>query len=290
MPVMISIVDCSSSGFALGWWPACVAPISARISCAPLTSSRDCGSMSSSSTSTPMLGPALAAKSTGIRLPRESRSDLAPVSGEVALDDVEVERRQDRRHRLVFEQEMKGLLHQLLGVDSGRQQRRLLLVHGDLELFRTDRHVVAHTIAVLLALPHHDDVAAAHERSPGRARVSKPGRFSSTASRCSVRSNAAHTASLTTVRSRPRSSWYSASAEVPPGDVTMSRSSATCLPEPSANAADPCIVSSTSSRATWRGKPRCTAASVSASMNRKMYVGPVPLTAVAMATSRSSCK
>ena len=38
----------------------------------------------------------------------------------------------------------------------------------------------------------------------------------------------------------------------------------------------------------WRGKPRCTAASMSASMTRKTYVGPVPLTAVAMATSFSS--
>ena len=44
----------------------------------------------------------------------------------------------------------------------------------------------------------------------------------------------------------------------------------------------------TRSCATWRGKPRWTAASMSASMTRKTYVGPVPETAVAIATNFSS--
>ncbi len=46
-----------------------------------------------------------------------------------------------------------------------------------------------------------------------------------------VRVNAAQTASDRTVRSRPLSSAWSAAAEVPPGEVTMFRSSAGCIPD-----------------------------------------------------------
>ena len=68
----------------------------------------------------------------------------------------------------------------------------------------------------------------------------------------------------------------------------MFRSSAGCIPDCLAKSVLPSSVSMTRSWATWRGKPRWTAASMSASITRKTYVGPVPLTAVAIATNFSS--
>ena len=68
----------------------------------------------------------------------------------------------------------------------------------------------------------------------------------------------------------------------------MFRSSAGCIPDCFANRVEPSSVSMTRSCAMWRGKPRWTAASMSASITRKTYVGPVPETAVAMATIFSS--
>src|ERR687887_482184 len=79
-----------------------------------------------------------------------------------------------------------------------------------------------------------------------------------------------------------------AEALVPPGEVTWFRSSARCFPEFRANAAEPSTVDRTSCSATRREKPRWTAASTSASMSKKTYVGPVPETAVAMSTRSSS--
>ena len=86
----------------------------------------------------------------------------------------------------------------------------------------------------------------------------------------------------------PDSSSWRAAALVPPGDVTMFRSCAGCMPDCLANSVLPSSVSITRSWAMWRAKPRWTAASISASMTRNTYVGPVPETAVAIATSRSS--
>ena len=72
-----------------------------------------------------------------------------------------------------------------------------------------------------------------------------------------------------TVRRRPLSSSWSAAADVPPGEVTMLRSSAGCIPDCLAKSVEPSSVSITRSWAMWRGKPRWTAASMSASMTRK---------------------
>ena len=68
----------------------------------------------------------------------------------------------------------------------------------------------------------------------------------------------------------------------------MFRSWAGCMPDCLAKSVLPSSVSMTRSWATWRAKPRWTAASMSASMTRNTYVGPVPETAVAIATSFSS--
>ena len=130
--------------------------------------------------------------------------------------------------------------------------------------------------------------AAASVAGPVAACRRSPTLASSWSPSSTVRRNAAQTASDSTVRSRPTSSSWSAAARVPPGDVTMFRSSAGCIPDCFANSVLPSSVSMTRSWATWRGKPRWTAASMSASMTRKTYVGPVPLTAVAIATIFSS--
>ena len=57
-----------------------------------------------------------------------------------------------------------------------------------------------------------------------------------------------------TVRSRPDSSSWSAAALVPPGDVTMLRSCAGCMPAAREDVL-PSSVSITRSWAMWRGKP-----------------------------------
>jgi hypothetical protein len=85
-----------------------------------------------------------------------------------------------------------------------------------------------------------------------------------------------------TVRRPPFSMWYSAAAVVPPGEVTWLRSSATCLPDCMAYSTEPSIVWNTSCSAMRREKPRCTPASISASIIMKTYPGPEPLSAVAM--------
>ena len=68
----------------------------------------------------------------------------------------------------------------------------------------------------------------------------------------------------------------------------MFRSTAGWSPDCFAKRVLPSRVSITRSWATWRGKPRWTAASISASITRNTYAGPVPETAVAIATHFSS--
>ncbi len=68
----------------------------------------------------------------------------------------------------------------------------------------------------------------------------------------------------------------------------MFRSTAGWSPDCFAKRVEPSSVSMTKSCAMWRGKPRWTAASISASMTRNTYAGPVPETAVAIATHFSS--
>src|SRR5438445_4564090 len=179
----------------------------------------------------------------------QAAGDLLAVLREVASDDAEVEARQDGTRRLSLQQETEGLGDELAGSGIRRQCADVILGDGHVVAASADSYGAAKRPVLLARRIHLDLVTHGRVRFP-RAPVSASARCSSVASRRSVRSNAAQTASLTTVRSRPRSSWYSASAEVPPGEVTMSRSSATCLPLARANAAEPCMVSSTSSRAT----------------------------------------
>src|SRR5262245_59401879 len=96
------------------------------------------------------------------------------------------------------------------------------------------------------------------------------------------------------------SSWRTAAAVVPPGEVTRSRSTIGCSPVSRSIFAEPTTVCTTSSVAVVRGSPRCTPASIMASTTKNRYAGPEPLIAVTASswysgtcttrpTERSSC-
>src|SRR3954471_16368063 len=97
---------------------------------------------------------------------------------------------------------------------------------------------------------------------------------------CSLRFLAASIAFRNAARTPASSRWRIASIVVPPGEVTISRSSTGCLPVSRSILAEPSIVWMISSVATSRDRRSRMHASIIAWTSRKKCAGPLPLVAV----------